>query len=394
MTHDREPLDDAILVRFLNGEATADETACVRHWLSASEENRAELDVLRAAWTLGRKIVTDPDDSMWRWISARMDESGKSADGSSQRSRARTPASFRRKRRGFESRPGVRVVSVAAVATILLGGGALLLRQIGHRGAAQQESVASTREVTTRRAQRAMLDLADGSHVVLAAGSRLRIPDKFGAAATARDLYLDGEGYFEVTHDARRPFRVITSAGITQDVGTHFVVTALPETKGLRVVVAEGAVAIYGRDPGKAEQSAPRLKPSLMRLAAGEMGFVDSSGLSIQTSRVNVDAYTSWTRGELVYDGSALRDVIPDLMRWYDLDIVLGDSTLARLRLSATFRDEAPDEMLRLLETALDLRIERHGRSLTLYPRTHHRPATSASPAATRQQFSLKPEAL
>jgi hypothetical protein len=60
-------------------------------------------------------------------------------------------------------------------------------------------------------------------------------------------------------------------------------------------------------------------------------------------------------------------------MRWYDMDIVLADTALARRRLSAKFRDEAPDEMLQLLSTALDLRIERRGRSLTLYPRVRRR---------------------
>jgi ferric-dicitrate binding protein FerR (iron transport regulator) len=236
-----------------------------------------------------------------------------------------------------------------------------------------QQSASMMREVIAKRGQRAVLDLTDGSRVILAAGSQLRIPGKFGAPAKSRDLYLDGEAYFEVKHDATRPFRVITSAGVAQDIGTEFVVTALPETKGLRVVVAEGSVAIHGRNPKALAEPDQPPRLALLTLTAGEMGFVDSSGLSIQTRRVNVDAYTSWTRGELVYDGAALGDVIPDLMRWYDMDIVLADTALARRRLSAKFRDEAPDEMLQLLSTALDLRIERRGRSLTLYPRVRRR---------------------
>jgi transmembrane sensor len=377
VTHDPQPLDDATLVRFLSGEAAPDEVARVEHWLSVSEEHRAELEILKIVWESRPKINADPDDSMWRWISARMRESAAANLESTKPATSLLRSALAPPSRRLLSRPVHQIVAAAGIALFLIGGGTLLLRRVESGRARQPQQSASTmREVVTRRGQRAVLDLADGSRVVLAAGSQLRIPDKFGVPATDRDLYLEGEAYFEVRHDATRPFRVITSVGTVQDIGTEFVVTALPETKGLRVVVAEGSVAIHGRN---AKSFAPVMgdpranREPLLTLRAGEMGFVDSLGLSIQTRRVNVGAYTSWTRGELVYDGTQLREVVPDLMRWYDIDIALADTALAHRRLTATFSDEAPDEMLKLLATALDLRIDRRGRSLTLYPRTRSR---------------------
>lgn len=386
--NDPQHMDDATLVRFLSGEAAPDEVARVQHWLSLSDDHRAELELMKIVWQARPKINADPDDSMWRWISARMGESPAGSARSSQPSGVR-PSVLGRSWR-FQKLRSYPAVAAAGIALLIIGGGTLMLRR-AERDHAQpaQQALSTMREIVTKRGQRAVLDLRDGTHVVLAAGSRLRIPDQFGATLKGRDLYLEGQAFFQVAHDTTRPFRVITSAGIAQDIGTEFLVTALPETRGLRVVVAEGSVAIRGRNGPSDTSTPPSLHgnhPQVLTLRAGEMGFVDSLGLSMQMGRVNVAAYTSWTHGELVYDGAEFGDVVPDLMRWYDMDITLGDTALAHRRLTATFSDEAPDEMIKLLSTALDLRVERHGRSLTLYPRTQATPETSAdTPPANSQ---------
>ena len=78
---------------------------------------------------------------------------------------------------------------------------------------------------------------------MLNAESRLRYPADFGA--TARDVELVGEGYFEVVHDSTRPFRVHAGGSVTEDLGTHFVVRAYPELRHVDVAVTEGLVSLH-----------------------------------------------------------------------------------------------------------------------------------------------------
>jgi transmembrane sensor len=88
---------------------------------------------------------------------------------------------------------------------------------------------------------------------------------------------------------------------------------------------------------------------------------------------VDVDAYLAWMRGRLVFADTPVREVLPQLGRWYDVDLKLGDTALADARLSATLDAEALPEALHLLAVALDVRIERQGRTAVLYPRQRGR---------------------
>ncbi|WP_080057939.1 FecR family protein [Spirosoma aerolatum] len=85
--------------------------------------------------------------------------------------------------------------------------------------------------------------LIDGSQVVLQPKSRLRYPQTFDS--TKREIYLEGEGFFEVAHNTQQPFLVYTGKVITQVVGTSFTIKATPKTPTISVAVRTGKVAVY-----------------------------------------------------------------------------------------------------------------------------------------------------
>ena len=95
--------------------------------------------------------------------------------------------------------------------------------------------------------QQANLDLSDGTRVVLSPESHLRIPGDFAAPGGRREVTLEGEAYFAVTHDSLRPFVVHKAHGSAEDLGTAFIVSAYPETEGTRLAVREGQVALRER---------------------------------------------------------------------------------------------------------------------------------------------------
>lgn len=341
--HAHDQIDDATLARYLTGSSHPEEAARVERWLEADPAHRDELAVLRAAWNPGAPPEADSADTMWQWIAERMDAP------------LARPTVVRG---GYGPHPShARRSGLVAAAAIFLAVGALLVQQLGgFRSAASARSAApAMRELATSRGERANGNLPDGSRVILAPESRLRIPATFAATPTSgatRDLYLEGEAFFVVTHDSTRPFRVHTASGIAEDLGTEFVVTAYPETRATRVVVQSGRVAL-----GKG-----------LTLAAGDLGRVDAAGMSSVRHGVDVAAYVGWTKGTLAFDEAPLDEALGQLARWYDLEIRLADPALGARRFTATFHDEPVARVLRTLEVALDVRAVQRGRLVTIGP--------------------------
>jgi transmembrane sensor len=332
------------LERYVSGHGTSDELAELERWVSASAELRALADGMRTIGqgSAGQEPLWD-EDAAWRRVSRRMRWF----------SRPRiAPTAARRSH--------VWLPWAVAACLMLAGGSSLYLVDFRDRTTA---ATAPAREVVTRRGERAAFNLADGSRVILGAESRLSIPAAYNRAA--RELHLEGQGYFLVTHDSLRPFRVNTSLGVAEDLGTEFVVTTYPEARGMRVVVTSGKVAL--RQPATVGRSSSADSLPLVIVSSGDLARLDSAGTAT-VSRVDPAPYVAWTGGALVFNGTPLGEVLPQLARWYDLDIHLANNSLASRRLTATFRDQSVSQVLDLIALSLDLAVERDGRTVTLRP--------------------------
>jgi transmembrane sensor len=203
----------------------------------------------------------------------------------------------------------------------------------------------------TARGQRATLRLDDGTQVVLAPASRLTVE---GRSAT-----LDGEAFFTVVHDARAPFVVHAGRAIATDLGTRFDVRAYPEDSTVRVAVDEGQVAVT---------AVTAANTPAIALAGGDAATVAPSGeTAVDRGVENIGA---WTTGRLELHNTPAREAVRALARWYDVDLRLGDSTLAAVPLTASFRDEPVDEVLHIVAVTLGARVRWSGRTVILVRRS------------------------
>jgi len=214
----------------------------------------------------------------------------------------------------------------------------------------------------TRRGQTATVQLSDGSRVQLAPESRLSIPAAFGDSV--RELHLDGEAVFDVHHDAARPFRVRTRNAVTEDLGTRFGVRAYARDTKVAVLVAEGMVTL-----GIGERPALRTAAEGLLLRRGDRGTLDASGTLEVTHGAAVERDLAWTHGTLSFTKQRLPDVLATIGRWYDLDVVVADAELTQHPVTAEFSSQSPQEMLDALATAVEGKIERNGRRVTLRKR-------------------------
>jgi len=222
-----------------------------------------------------------------------------------------------------------------------------------------REALAYIRDAIERlpEGQRAVIRLRDGTQVTLAPQSRLRYPADYGTAR--RELYLDGEAYFQVTPDSQRPLRVHTAASVTEDLGTAFVVRAYADQVATEVVVAEGRVALWRADTAAAS------RPALL-LGARDLGRLEQGGGATVRRGVDLARQLAWTRGVLSFDGTPLGEVVRTLERWYNVEIRVADSALAARRLTATFQNESIDLVLQRIALTVGLRVERADGSVIL----------------------------
>ena len=335
-------VDWELLDRYLSGEATPEERARVEAWLAEDPERWAQVAELRDAIeraALSEPAVEEARAEVWARLEREIDGVGE----------GRGPAP-RRVALGREPRWSTGVQIAAAVALTAIG--AAVVAGLMSRS---QPLPPPERVARTMPGQRATLKLPDGTAVVLGVASTLRYPAAFAGAGRA--VSLEGEAYFRVVHDERRPFSVRAGTLVAQDLGTEFVVRAYPEDSAAQVVVRDGKVGIRAAASARAPERVVSAG-QLGRLGAGQEPVVEPADTAL---------YFAWTDGRLVFDRTPLRDALPQLSRWFDLDFRLADTALGGVPLSATFRTQPTPDVLDNLAASLGMRQRRNGRVVTLY---------------------------
>ncbi len=347
-------LDPSLLDRFLTGECSPAEVELVRRWLAAHPASAQYVNDVRAALEKAARPAGGWDTA-GAWARVLRDAVAP------ERNAARLPPPLRLTASTFtERRALARVIAspwmrLAAAIVLVIGAGALWLgRAPTWFGTPPRSAVPPMHEYVTARGQRTELRLPDGTRVMLAPDSRLRVPADFDAAG--REVALEGQAYFAVIHDERKPFQVRVGTAVVHDLGTEFVVRAYTGARTVQVVVAEGKVELRRAAEGPSSGGAV--------LGRGESGRLDAAG-GITTGRADLAAALAWTQGRLVFNETPLRDVIPELARWYDLDIRLADSALGHRRVTLSLGPESATAAVEAVALLADARYERSGRVVT-----------------------------
>ena len=194
------------------------------------------------------------------------------------------------------------------------------------------------------------ITLADGTKAFLNAGSRLIFPPVFNKKK--REVFLIGEGYFQVTHNPQWPFIVKTTDIDVTAVGTTFNVSAYPTESKIEVVLAEGKVNI-NKNEFTIFQTSTGMLPS-------DMICFNKISKQMDLKQVVTDDYTSWHLGYINFNSVELHKVITKLERYYDVNIYMQDSKIANKKITGKLklRDNI-DEMLRVLSVTSTLKVKK-----------------------------------
>lgn len=185
--------------------------------------------------------------------------------------------------------------------------------------------------------------LEDGTVVTLNAESELIYPSVFDAHD--REVTLRGEAFFEVVHDAARPFYVRVDGYRIQVLGTRFNVSAYGDEPRHHTTLVEGSVRILEEDS--------RTVCREIQLCPGEQFSRDVATSRSMVTRVDTSRYTAWMEGEFVFDNTPLGDVLRTVSRWYDFRYEITDPALEKYTFSGQISMKGTsDYLFRVLHEA------------------------------------------
>lgn len=201
--------------------------------------------------------------------------------------------------------------------------------------------------------------LADGSTATLSSDSRLDVRMTRGERLVT---LAQGEAFFDVARDTRRPFVVTAEGRRVAAVGTRFSVRRDPAA--LRVVVTEGKVRLESA-PGADGRAQP-----VALLPAGSVATAGRHGVLVRSLPVDeAERYLEWRSGYLSFEDTSLATAAAEFNRFNTRKLELADAAVAELRVGGNFRWSNADGFVRLLEQGFPVRAERHADRIVLHSR-------------------------
>jgi len=182
------------------------------------------------------------------------------------------------------------------------------------------------------------LQLSDGTFVHLNSGTTLKYPVKF-ITGENRQVFLDGEAFFDVAKDKKHPFIVNADELNVRVLGTHFNVSNYPEDAATDVVLVEGSVGMYESHTEFDVAKNTILKP-------GIKGSFNKGNAKISTKPVITDIYTSWIDGGLTFRNMTFKNIITKLERRYNVTIINKNEKLANEKFNASFKEESIENVM------------------------------------------------
>jgi transmembrane sensor len=237
-----------------------------------------------------------------------------------------------------KSRDRVRHFTRIAAAAVIIGaclttGLFLLYRSNSHPGMATKFVTVSTQD-----GQAKSIVLEDGTHILLNGGTTLRFPENF--ADVSRDVFLDGEAFFDVSKDNLRPFIIHSPRVSTTVLGTSFSMRSSSREQVSEVAVASGKVKVQ---TGNGSSAAAIIVPGQKAVyLSGDPG-------GIQKRQVNIAGIGAWKDHWFYYDQTPLKEILADLERVYGLHFQVRDSAVLNYSYTATFKNISTDSILETL---------------------------------------------
>jgi transmembrane sensor len=323
-------MTDELLFKYTIGRANPEEILNVQEWIDCSEERKGELARIKNMWVLaGLGNEIDPGikgqevERIWTIIRQLNQKERKST--------------FR-----------FRFIRYAAAILFLIGFSGTIGYYISNLST---KSISGYTEVIVRKGERSRVVLPDGSTVQLNSDSRLKFVS-FNSGK--RNVMLEGEGFFNITHDRLRPFIVVTHGIEIEVLGTSFNVSSYPDDSFVTTYLVSGKVKITDNNDD-------------IFLNPNEAYSYNKVTRESVKMKMTDQRYSNWTKGVLTIDGETIGELAKKLERRFNVQIIFGDHEVKQHTYTGSIRDEDLNIVLQAIEFASSIKYELRGDTVTLF---------------------------
>ena len=198
--------------------------------------------------------------------------------------------------------------------------------------------------------KRTQITLSDNSTVWLNSGSKLVYPVRF--SEDKREVYLEGEAIFEVSHNQKYPFHVLTRDLEVKVLGTVFNISAYIDDNTINTILKSGAVELIYKSNSFLSQTKEKMIP-------GMLAVYDPAKRTMEQTNVNTNNYLSWKDGYIVVERKTLGYIAKKLSRYYNIPIKIDNLELANESFSGylDLRNSAT-QVLEMIAEIVEIKIK------------------------------------
>lgn len=324
-------MNEELLLKYISGQAANDEMKLVQEWILSSNQNQKEFSRIKNIWILsGLENEIDPVRKQVGIQQTLVKVRG-----------------LNRRKQLKEHRLAWGKYAALLMLTIIISG------TVGYFISGQKHPDGGFVEVIAAKGERSQIVLPDGSKVELNSGSKLQFEPAF--RSEKRVVTLDGEAFFQVAHQASRPFIVRTSKLDVEVLGTVFNVSSYANEAEITTFLKSGKVRIKTENGQQV-----MLEPSQAA------DFNKESG-KIKVVDLNSTYLVDWTRGLLTMKDETIESLSKKLERKFNVSILFGDEEVKTHRYTGSIKDEELDTILEALKFSSSVSYTKQEGQLILY---------------------------
>ncbi|MBA6152030.1 FecR family protein [Gelidibacter maritimus] len=200
--------------------------------------------------------------------------------------------------------------------------------------------------------------LSDGSSILLNSGSLLKYPNVF-IKNEPREVFLEGEAFFQVTTAPNSSFIVNSKNSITKVYGTEFNVSCYSEDDKTEIVLVEGSVGVKTNSSIKGQENYQMMIPS-------QKASLSSNSEDVEITTVNIQKYISWKEGILTFENEKFETIQKTLERHYNVKIINNFHDINSFRYNGTFKNDSIEKILNTIKTHTNFSFQRKDEIITI----------------------------
>lgn len=324
-----EEILDLIIRRLSKNDLGEEETIMLQQWLRESVHNQMVFNEISDIWLASagnHPTGFDPYMALKK-VQTRIQKENKKV----------------RKKKN----PIFYALRIAAFALVLLVIGGLSY----YAGIRKGKTTTGFTEIVTPPGSRSRINLPDGTQVWLNGGSNLKFNNTFDE--TDRSVTFTGEAYFEVKHNAKKPFVVNAGEIIVRVMGTAFNIKAYPEEETIETTLEQGSLSVEEINPDGKSVSRAILEPDQRAI------FIKNNTVKEQlqiSKKIDSQIYTSWKDNKLVFRNEPFKSLVLKLEKWYGITIEIEDAEINDYHFNGTFENETINDVLKIIHATLPIK--------------------------------------